>query len=95
MSAGQASLMVKRTDSLSKKGYGNGFASGGRRLPRDPNDYFRGPGPGSYDTGAARLIVAKTDFNRAKSTGSFARPLENVGPPLEPRGESKPAPGPG
>ena len=87
--------MSKQTDSLSKKGYGNGFVSGGRRLPRDPNEYFRSPGPGAYDTGAARMIVAKTDFNRSKSTGAFAKPLENVGPPLEPRVDNRPGPGPG
>jgi hypothetical protein len=26
----------------------------------------------------ARMIVSKTDFNRSKSTGAFAKPLENV-----------------
>ena len=82
--------MVKRTDSISKKGYGNGFASGGRRLPRD--DAFRGPGPGKYGGGAE---TARRDFNRAKTTGSFARPLENLGPPLEPRVDKRAMPGPG
>mmetsp|Transcript_1731 Transcript_1731/g.3908 ORF Transcript_1731/g.3908 Transcript_1731/m.3908 type:complete len:398 (+) Transcript_1731:261-1454(+) len=88
---GSVALMVKRTDSLSKKGYGNGFVSKERRLPRDPNEYFRGPGPGQYE--GARLIVS--DFNRAKTTGSFARPLDNVGPPLEPKMDKRAGPGPG
>jgi len=56
--------MVKREgDSISKKGYGNGFVSKDRRLPRDANEYFRGPGPGAYEGAGPSPVSASVYIN--------------------------------
>ena len=83
---------LMKTDSLSKKGYGNGFVSRTERLSNDKVIDFR-PAPGQYEPSMPRNPV-KGPRTVAPTTAVFAPPSEARR--TQPPGfVKKPTPGPG
>jgi len=87
----QASFVMK-SDSLSKKGYGNGFVSRTERLNSDQVIDFR-PAPGQYDPSMPRNPV-RGPGTVAPTTAVFAPPTEARRVQM-PGFVKKPTPGPG
>lgn len=63
----QSVIISGEKESLSKKGYGNGFASSSERNPFSAKYLNCGPGPGSY-TGESSLMSHVTSTSSIKGT---------------------------
>ena len=90
--------LIFQKESISKKGYGNGFVSKGARFHSngDANSVLcsMAPGPGTYSM--AMLDMATNGGVKGTKSSMFAPPVFRVGPPLEPtHGGFDPGPGPG
>ena len=90
--------LLFQKESISKKGYGNGFVSNGARFDYSDgvvSGSSPGPGPGTYSMATTDMAAPAAAFGGIRSS-MFAPPVSRVGPPFEPmHSSSDPGPGPG